>query len=189
MLRCGASMSPKAPFNNWQGFRADTGPVMHSGWPDPDRVLRKKWKGIEMMNIKSLYEISEITVWGRGMIVFSWRSPSSPSSPSSELSGKNGEDKVTGKRDGVIRELKPRRQQISKIIPLQAQSTFSVECTFVYPASLHDYDVKLSNLIFSLYRGTEHKIAILYFFSWLYVYFFQNSAAEKFANIATTWTG
>ena len=130
MLRCCASMSPKALFNNWQGFRADTGPVMHSGWPDPDRVLRKKWKGIEMMNIKSLYEISEITVWRKGMIVFSWRSPSSPSS---ELSGKNGEDKVTGKRDGVIRELKPRRQQISKILPLQAQSTFSVECTFVYP--------------------------------------------------------
>ena len=187
MLRCCASMSPKALFNNWQGFRADTGPVMHSGWPDPDRVLRKKWKGIEMMNIKSLYEISEITVWRKGMIVFSWRSPSSPSS---ELSGKNGEDKVTGKRDGVIRELKPRRQQISKILPLQAQSTFSVECTFVYPLpSLHDYDVKLPNLIFSLYRGTEQKIAILYFFSRLYVYFFQNSAAEKFANIATTWTG
>ena len=171
MLRCCASMSPRALFNNWQGFRADTGPVMHSGWPDPDRVLRKKWKGIEMMNIKSLYEISEITVWRKGMIVFSWRSPSSPSS---ELSGKNGEDKVTGKRDGLIRELKPRRQQISKILPLQAQSTFSVECTFVY---------------LSLYRGTEQKIAILYFFSWLYVYFFQNSAAEKFANIATTWTG
>ena len=56
-----------------------------------------------MMNIRSLYEISEITVWRKGMTVFSCQSPSSPSS---ELSGKNGEDKVTGKRDGVIRELK-----------------------------------------------------------------------------------
>lgn len=56
-----------------------------------------------MMIIRSLYEISEITVWRKGMTVFSCQSPSSPSS---ELSGKNGEDKVTGKRDGVIRELK-----------------------------------------------------------------------------------
>ena len=44
-----------------------------------------------MMNIRSLYQISEITVWRKGMIVFSCQSPSSPSS---ELSGKNGEDRV-----------------------------------------------------------------------------------------------
>lgn len=116
---------------------------MHSGWPDRDRLLRKKWEGIEMMSIKSLYEISEITVWRKGMIVFSWRSPSSPSS---ELSGKNGEDKVTGKRDGVIRELKKHEHgRLVKSYKPCSRSTRS--WTFAYRRCMTN-DVKLSDFAF-----------------------------------------
>ena len=119
---------------------------MHSGWPDRDRLLRKKREGIEMMSIKSLYEISEITVWRKEMIVFSWRSPSSPSS---ELSGKNGEDKVTGKRDGVIRELKKHEHgRLVKSYKPCSRSTRS--WTFAYRRCMTN-DVKLSD--FAFYGG------------------------------------
>ena len=130
---------------------------MHSGWPDRDRLLRKKWEGIEMMSIKSLYEISEITVWRKGMIVFSWRSPSSPSS---ELSGKNGEDKVTGKRDGVIRELK--KHEHGKLVKSYKPCSRSTRSwTFAYRRCMTN-DVKLSD--FAFYGGLEHKIAVCLFF-------------------------
>ena len=114
-----------------------------------------------MMNIRSLYEkLYEITVWRKGMTVFSCQSPSSPSS---ELSGKNGEDKVTGKRDGVIRELKKHEHgRLVKSYKLCSRSTRS--WTFPYRRCVTN-DVKLSD--FAFYGGLEHKIAIC-----LFVFFF-----------------
>ena len=140
---------------------------MHSGWPDRDRLLRKKWEGIEMMSIKSLYEISEITVWRKGMIVFSWRSPSSPSS---ELSGKNGEDKVTGKRDGVIRELTHEHEHGRLVKSYKPCSRSTRSWTFAYRRCMTN-DVKLSD--FAFYGGLEHKIAVCLFFFLLKIYFFR----------------